>query len=297
MELYTKNVVDSIMSSLNNKVTVSNTAYGYLLFLIQPYVDILKDANSIESLNDWVNQVFDGYLLQFIRTNLNGVNTVDELRYSIITTILSTVLDATNRVIGNMHFYITPWDVKFGLEQSYIPDEEELDEDELDIKKEEKNLYLGKYFGLKDGSYMTRPDILPVTVTINMNSFTHDISYDHVIGIMAFYQFINRPISLTMFGYSADEYYPNIDAMKSINQHFYSGYTISLISQDRQTIFFFDNSDFARGLLTAAEWLDVDPHFYIKDLTRWQQSRVVDGFPVEGNLTRDVPSSKTSLTF
>lgn len=299
MDVYTKNVVDDIMTSINNKASVLYTTYGYLSFLIQPYVEAIKDANSIESLNDWVNQVFDGYLLQSIQNNIIDAGLVDvrTMKYSIITTILSTILDATNRVIGNMHINITPWDVKFGLEQSYIPDEEELDEEELDIIKEKENIHLGKFFGLADGSYITQPDLLPVTVTINLNSFTHNISYNHVLGIMAFYQFMGQPISLTMFGYSTDEYYPDIESMKSLQGYFYTGYTISLTSQDKLTNLFFSNQDFVRGLLTAAQWLDIDPHTYIKDLTRWQQSRVVNGFPIEGDIAIDTLSQKIDLTF
>lgn len=47
------------------------------------------------------------------------------------------------------------------------------------------------------------------------------------------------------------------------------------------TTFFFYNVEFLRGILTAAQWLNINIHDYIKNIIKWNNAPVKNNHPVE----------------
>lgn len=245
-----------------NHNAIPDATLGYIRFLIQPYFDAIKNTDSVESINSWLDQVFEGELLEYIREDLVD-NTVDSVRRHIITRLIRGILEITG--IGSNHngkFY-TPWNIKHALQTSVNIDPFFQD--------------LGKIFGIEELPMNNSPTTFPVTVINNNrknnppktvtvviinNTFVHNITYQHVLGIIAFYNYINEPSPLFIFGFQVPEYINDVESMKNMdiyNTHMYA----FNIGGDT---YYFDDIEFFRGLLTAAQWLNVNPHDHINNL-------------------------------
>lgn len=117
---------------------------------------------------------------------------------------------------------------------------------------------------------------IPVTVVIGNNTFIHDMTYNHVLGIVVFYQYTNVNSPLSVFGYDIPIYVGYKYGLENLKRNMNNKYSVDVISDT----YFFNNKEFFRGLLTAAQWLNVDPHKYINNLIELQYNPVIlEGLP------------------
>lgn len=104
-----------------------------------------------------------------------------------------------------------------------------------------------------------------IDVTLDDNKFVHKMSEDLVNGIITFYKALGLQHPLSMYGkhfvYETNRIAP---IPEGYNPTY--GYTVQLNNQ----IYQFNDIEFMRGLITAAQWNNVDPHQYITNLNKYE---------------------------
>lgn len=121
------------------------------------------------------------------------------------------------------------------------------------------------------------------SITIGENSFVHDMSFELVLGVIAFYRFLNQQHPLSMFG-SIFPDYDNIVDLKINRDDITRGYTVK-VGTVKYSFYY---KDFMRGLLTATLWNNLDSHKFITELTEVKQEYTTPaGDPVIGIPNRE----------
>ena len=205
----------------------------YINHLLQPYVEALSQADSVESLIPWIEQV-DPENAPEIISGFEGKE-LEDCKNDILYDL------ASNLNVGGED-YKTPWDISSSLNEKAI-----------------------RLFGQSSTE-------LPIIITTGDNSFQHELSQELTYGILVALN--NNPnFSVSLFGHelSRDEfdfiYVKNND--EETRERFVVNHNGQLIA--------FGTNEFIQGVITAADWLDVDPHTLVTDL------RYVDG---DYNVTR-----------
>lgn len=259
--------------------TIPDATLAYLRYLVQPYFDAIKDADSVESIRLWIHKFGEGHPLYkiFGRWNPDNKRTVDSLVQEIIKELLLHILSSAYISTGHDSERIyTPWDIVRGLEWSYGDDPDILEN-------------LAILFNIPNpGIYDILPTV-PITVAIDNNTFIHEMSYQLVLGIIAFYQLMGTPHPLSVFGYDIPDYRNDLENLKRTD---WMPYTHRVnVGPDT---YYFKGKEFFRGLLTAAEWLNVDSHTYITDLVEYQHHPIPQnmGLPNIGDTVYQAPPPK-----
>ena len=255
MDIVNINTVEYVLTNyIADDLIVTYEAVGYLRQLLLPYIEAMGTAETVESLYTWMNNLFNADILQQINAEFNNIRpevlTVQKVKEAIIVGLLAAILDDINEdtYVGS---FITPWDIKTLLEK-------------------ESHRDIARFFGIPTNereNINVNISLLPVTVTINRQTFVHDMTYEHVLGILAFYRLILQQHPLSMYRFRFEDF-DDILLERSNQRHYMfmqSGYTVN-VGPD---IYMFYDSEFMRGLLTAAMWLNVDPHMYITNLMEW----------------------------
>jgi hypothetical protein len=246
-ELIDNSLNHDVMDQEENRVEVTPETISYLHQLLFPYMEAMVYAPDQKSLEDWVNQVFDGRTLDRIENSISNskikmrnLASTNDIKEAIISGLLDTIFYEADARGNSYDSIIHPWIIKGSMESENRHD-------------------IAKYFGIVINE--DSPTVLPVTVTIGDNHYVHDMSFEFVLGIIAFYHFLNQPHPLSMFGSTFSTYLQFVRDKISHDTN-QAGYTVTVgnISYD------FYDIDFMRGLLTAALWTNIDPHAYITNL-------------------------------
>lgn len=229
---------------------IPDATVGYLRLLVQPYFDTINDANSIESLNLWINQFPKESPLYKVLGGWDtyNIHTVEALKQEIIIELLKAILWSVR--IGTEKegdSIYTPWDIKHGLQFTYDRNPDVIN-------------HLGTLFNISDTNDIRIDPTLPVTVTIGNNTFVHEMTYPLALGIIAFYNSMNVQHPLSIFGYDVPWNDKELGKIKNLEPP-------NVLPDYRANVgtdaYYFYDKNFFRGLLTAAEWLNVNPHTYI----------------------------------
>lgn len=251
MDFVNKQFLNQLLANIvakdneDQEYDVPDATVAYLRFLVQPYFDAMKNIDSIENISIWLNQVFSDELLGHIQADLekeDNTQTLVNVKTSIITTLLDTILVDTFE-IDNYVTIFTPWDIKSALQNSDAYEE----------------FFLGKFFNIPTSD---KDPELPVTVDINNNTFVHNMTYQLVLGITTFYHTMNIRSPLSVFGHEVPIYFDHQQGIERIKMDDNRDYSVDI----RDVTYYFNDKEFFRGLLTAARWLNVNPHDYIINL-------------------------------
>jgi hypothetical protein len=216
-------------------------------------MDTIKDMDSVESLYEWINQVFhDDFLTNILGIINKRPRTIDETKRSIIFGMLISILQKTYNDIYIV-MSMTPWNIKEMLE------------------KDEK---AGRYFGIPANN--TGNTVLPVTVIMGKDIYIHEMTNDCVLGILAFYNMLNQQHPLSMYGYTFVDYNEKLLNMVAPQGDFSSGYTVNV----GNVRYIFNDIEFMKGLLTGASWNNLDPYLYITNLKQWTVERMNAGYRI-----------------
>lgn len=243
-------VINTYKDEDEDHSTLTNDSFGYLQFLLSPYIDAMKYIDTSDSLLTWIRGLFNrDNISDRILTTINTYEkkhktNIDDTKQAILVGLLEGIFFEAE--IAKEDNIITSWYIKSVLEL-------------------ENNKNIAKYLGVVTND--PYPDdqitVLPVTVSIGNNTFIHEMTENLVIGILVFYRSLGLNHPLSIFGSNFSDYDPIINS--KIGEENDNDYTINV----NNVIYKFDNDeiDFMKGLLTGALWNNIDPHKYITDLT------------------------------
>ncbi len=125
--------------------------------------------------------------------------------------------------------------------------------------------------------YLTERPVLndffhPSPVMVDVNNQTKlPLTYDQVLGIMAVYRHLHKPHPLTMYGFHFETEVDdtNIKALDG-GVNLTDWYSVT-VGTDTYS---FDNIEFFQGLITGAQWNNLDPHSFITDLKQWKEELI-----------------------
>lgn len=244
-------------------ITITEEALGYIRYLITPYIDAMKTADTSLSIIHWVTYpTFKYVLFDRIVDEIDNLRRIyeneitiplDVMKEAIIKGILFTLFHSSELINYIRDNILTPWDIN-------------------------QSLYFNKLIGdqfniIQYQDPITGNIIVPVTVTLNNQNFIHNISYDMVLGIIAFYKVLKKPHPLSMFGGNFSIENNNISSRLKGNTY---------IIKVGDVIYSFDNIDFLRGLITAAHWENVNVHDNVTDLKQLTIEHLNNGTEVFG---------------
>lgn len=253
MDIVTKALVEYVLINyVDENLIITNEAVGYLRELLRPYIEAAMLADGPKSLFTWMNQLFNEEILSHINAEINYMPNMQGIIRAMIVALLIAILDDMQENTYMWLNIITPWDIKRLLK--------------LESKRD-----IARYFGIpveQREDININNSLLPVVVTINGQSFTHEMTYEHVLGILAFYRLLRQQHPLSMYGLRFEDFDDILRGRITQETEMYrqSGYTINVGPE----IYVFHDTEFMRGLLTAAMWMDIDPHVYITNLMDWR---------------------------
>ena len=100
-------------------------------------------------------------------------------------------------------------------------------------------------------------DTVPVLVQTENNQFLHELTLDQTYGIL-----IGLNDSPSFQLYISDVPITSDDYLEIFNSSIAPSYVATINGEE----YFFGDNQFVQGVITAAEWLDIDPHTIITDL-------------------------------
>ena len=171
---------------------------------------------------------------------------------------------------------IDPWEIKDYIRNHRITRRlfnlpKHRHDDEIDYKDD-------------DEDYETSPVTLTVTITLGGTKSILDLEHEQLLGVMAVYRHLRI---MHPFSYKGHIF---ADEMEEINTRAfkgpieYDGYYNIRVGND---IYSFTDMLFFQGLLTGAQWNNLDPHNSITDLKEWKyevedakEQTVIGGFGI-----------------
>lgn len=231
---------------------VPRATFAYISHEIQPYIDTLNNVTTVNGVIEWIKQVFGGdyadYKIDLIRNRLDRMgyghlSDVDKAKHIASLSLINILMEGFfRRDISDVYLepyglffsepMITPWDLANNRIEEAI-----------------------QLFGQPT-------DVLSMTVTVNGNNFTHELTRELAIGILAGAQeeddiiisFNGIPLERDRF---LESLYTN-NVSPDVLDYEYSVKVYDLS-------YGFNTPDFMQGVLTAANWLDVDINDIIID--------------------------------
>lgn len=219
---------------------ISHLLRTYLNSLLKPYEDALSQAEDTESIMTWVQQVLNDELYEKFSQTINPEDTPDDLKLTFLSVLMDALLEGAAK--GISYKQITIWDVTKYRDET-----------------------LTKLFG--EGS-----DTIPVKVTVGQNEFIHDLTQDHLFGILTLvkdipeYSFSVNDVPVT-FDDISEPYLILPEDPQDERRIYHATLTVGPVS--------FITPDVIRGVITAAEWLKLDPKTYVVDLTERVDGKMV----------------------
>ena len=254
MNALTVESIITVGSQVQGNLTYHPTTIAYIQTLLTPYAEALEPAQDVESIRQWVPLAFKGELINHALSEMNKAieaaeaNNTDALSAGKVAAIEHLVAEIIEISGNNARQFeatiVLPWDV-----QASVSDDIELSE-MLNITKGDNRL--------------------PVTVTIGPQSFTHMLTRDFTVGLLAFSLAAGVDFNITMFEtpFSADYFVEDDD--KHTGYVYYDGLALqSMFTVDiNGKTYTFITPDFMQGFATGASWSGVDHHVYWSELTR-----------------------------
>lgn len=229
----------------------------YMYFLMKPYVDALLIINindglaELKALNQWIGRVITGEhgreLYNLINNDeelmtglvdlVNPRPYIDKVRREILFYIGSLLLQFVSQEMINQP--ITPWDLaKF------------------------RNTELTHLFGPAN-------DKLTIIISMSNQNYEYDVTeefaYGLLLGFHDVHDFSLFLMDLPLYKYDLEN--------RFIDRNRYDYNYIAIVSDmidgvriNREV--FFDTLDFIQGVMTGAQWTNVDPHSIIRNLVQ-----------------------------
>ena len=244
MDIPTNTEIINISNVVQGQILHPTTA-AYIQTLLTDYALAVANANK-EQIIQWIPLAIGGKsgddLLEFLATAAD-TNTVEFVRNIVIRFVVERMSICAGDIAAQLRDKtILPWDL-----QKCIANNDELFPIVI-IDRDE--------------------NILPVTVTVNGQQFTHMLTEEFTMGLLLFSDPLvgNIDFNITLFGTPfTSEYIIQHEADDEETNRFTrpdhdttTWYSVEI----NYTIYSFDTPDFMQGFATGAMWAGVDHHNY-----------------------------------
>ncbi|CAH6419337.1 Hypothetical protein HVR_LOCUS541 [uncultured virus] len=110
----------------------------------------------------------------------------------------------------------------------------------------------------------------PIIIDVNLNGVLSqlELAKPIVYGIMVVYRYLHLPHPLSMYGFPLNNEAETVNEV-ALSDHpvdYEDVYNVNVGTD----IYGFKEMNFFRGLITAAEWNNLDPHTFITNLKQWK---------------------------
>jgi hypothetical protein len=246
MEALTVRAIESI--GLEADIDLENASIAYIRELLTPYAEAIDQATSIESVRNWIDQVYPAPLAEEAQTWVDGTETVQDAAEVAISFLVSELADvAGDFAIG----YTLPWDIKAGIQKDRA--------------------------GLAQLLTVSNDDTLPVTIRLGGRDHAHNLSLDFVAGLQDYYYYAGGNIEVLVAGTFLDPYYLRDGDYTSrydwrqgdklgVGRHYLVTYVKPGDIPEDGDVRFFTSLDYIRGATTAALWRGEDVHTRVTNL-------------------------------
>lgn len=237
-------------------------AVHYVRDLIRPFVTQLNEIQSQEELNTFLESI------PYYQTSPHTArDKLDELKTAALEEIINLLIWDDEQDEPGVHRnndIIDPWDV---LE--YINNHERLQQ------------------------FFHPPSVI-VDVFLNGTTNKLSMSRDLVLGVMAVYRYLHQPHPFSMYGFPMKDQVERINemALRTYIIDYDDWYNVS-VGND---VYPFEGTDFFQGLLTGADWNNIDPHTFITNLKQWKKEPIPEGQGLPG-LTANEQLQPTPTTW
>lgn len=250
--------VQYLTDILKDEVTIfpTESAVAFLQFLLEPITQALDNLTSndipgfIEStFQDSLKSAINAYLQE---SNLYIQGAVLDYRIAVLYTILATLFKIGYPDATITDGILTAWDLYENIapvfSETIFPP-----------------MIINKFRSIPQNA--DGYPLLPVVITIAAgDSYTHNISRDLCFGILALFKVTKTPNPAKLYGAPLTTEYNDISGMGVHPEWEDEIYYIVTILDDPKYTYNFMGKDFIQGIVTAAKWLNVDPHIYVIDL-------------------------------
>lgn len=204
-----------------------DSTYGYLCYIMTPYVQILNKQKSIEDINIWMSNTLSSAIVDFITSKIDveGIKEIENIRKLVIAKLLEHIFKTTDLVCENHEF--GPWDICESLKSTGIP------------------------FNLPDTT-------LPITIN---GGDTHEITFDHVLGVLTFYHLMRKQCVLSICGHNMPAYGFLVQHMMYSRDYTRYNYTVNIGGNKCR----FEHDNFYKGILLAIQILNLNQTDYITE--------------------------------
>jgi len=257
MDVLTFNGIKEIASAYHGYYFHDSTI-AYIQELLRPFVEAMEHATTSNQILDWLPMAFGnlvgGWLIEVVEEEVRNITNINNVKSSVVNTLIETLVEMSSRNARSFNDYtVFPWDIIDGLTYG------------SDTNKE-----LGRILGIVGIRTM------PVTITVGLQDFTHDLTLEFVAGLLVFSLSSNHEFNIRLLGYpvsqnwmlAGNNRFTDIRNKNLFTPAFPGSYTVpaTYTVEVNNTIYAFTSTDFMRGFSTGAQWLGVNHHDYWKNL-------------------------------
>lgn len=235
------------------------TTVIYLQALLLPYITILNHATNIDSIIQWIPMAFLPEHSHSISSNIERLpelyiankqdtRVLTSVKNTIIKYLLTELIELSWDIVDyeGERYIILPWDILRAITDS---------------------VELAEMFGVTP-----KEVTFPVTVTIGRNQYVYNVCQDLVMGILLFSGIIGVDFELTLLGirlYPGLEQFCNPNDPCSFRYLFNRNYQTNYQVTVNNITYWFDIAEFMQGIVTAAQWANIDHHRYWNNLLEY----------------------------
>lgn len=241
------------------------TSIAYIQSLLIPFVEVIDPA-PLEGVLQWIPLAFPGELAEhatseLLKARLNTIKELEKLeedpavqtaaKDAIIQYIVERLIElGGNKARDVNDNIIIPWDIQRGISN---------------------DMELSEMFHIPEDT-----KILPVTVTVGQQQFTHMLTDEFTVGLLVFSlpNVGNNNFNITLFGTPFNtDYLTHGDRRNRFTDRFAdygddevpTNYSVNIDGVS----YFFNITDFMQGFATGALWIGVDNHKYWSNLLEY----------------------------
>jgi hypothetical protein len=230
-------------------VSFQPTTMAYARMLLAPYQQALMQSDNPQALKAWMTQAFPESIQMELTEEIDAKEgdkgeplTGPEIRNDILEHMASGLLGAIDdhHIASETDVAVLPWDIAPSIYDEWAP-----------------------LFGIDKTK-----TVLPVTVTIGPQQFTHNLTLEQALGLLLFSRVSGSNFQPVMFGvpltyFEDPEEHSRFD-VSDTPTHF-PCYRVNVNGD----VYQFKSPDFMHGIATGAMWAGVDHHAYWSDLQQW----------------------------
>lgn len=228
--------IKQLVEELGDLIALSSTSQNYMNSIVNPYSDVLFEMKTKEEILEWIPLTFTDRCVELMTTIVMSTNDVSVAKHSVLYIMFMMISRSAQELSDGV---ITPWNIATVF-------------DTIIRGRKNENILLNKK--------VAKETTLPIDITNGTNKFTHNLTQDFAFGLLSILS-TNKEFNITLNG---SEILLN-DIQPNYAEDPYDQYEFKATFP--QGTVYFDNAEVIQGVITACQWIGIDPHKIIFDLS------------------------------